>query len=98
MKTLGKRDNRGKKATNTELLDKLDDFYVKEYQPIFNHQKYDLTGLSFTLSYLAITIETCLNNNLKEHFVKRLFKFINIYAGEYYDDKFKETSTLSKRI
>lgn len=87
IKALGKRDNRGKKSTNNELLNELQNFYANEYQPIFNHQKYDLTGLSFTVPYMCMTVETCLTNNLKEHFIKRLLRFINIFADEYYESK-----------
>jgi hypothetical protein len=86
--TLGTRDNRGKKSGNDELIKKLEDFYKLEYQPIFNHTKFDLKGLSFTLPYIAISIETMLSTNLKEHFIKRLYRFINIFSNKYYDEKY----------
>lgn len=60
-------------------------FYVQEYQPIFNHQPYDLPCASQIFKYLQISITTCLNNNLKEHYYTRLQRFINISAGQYYD-------------
>lgn len=82
------RDNRGKKSKNTDLLDKLNEFYNNEFQPIFNHTKYNISGLSFTKSYLVETISTCISTNLKEHFVKRLFRFINIFGGIEYDNLF----------
>jgi hypothetical protein len=90
--TLGTRDTRGKKSTNGDLTKKLDEFYKKEYQPIFNHVKYDLKGLSFTLPYISINIETMLTTNLKEHFIKRLFRFINIFSNKYYDVNYKNTN------
>ena len=86
--TLGTRDKRGKKSANEELTKKLEEFYKKEYQPIYNHTKFDLKGLSFTLPYIAISIETMLTTNLKEHFMKRLYRFINIFSGKYYDEKY----------
>ena len=36
IKTLGTRDNRGKKGKDTDLLEKLDIFYKTEYQPLSN--------------------------------------------------------------
>ena len=86
------RDNKSKKSTNTDLINKLDEFYKNEYQPIFNHTKFDLKGLSFTLPYIAISIETMLTTNLKEHFIKRLYRFINIFSNKYYDEKYKNNN------
>ena len=42
IKTLGSRDNRGKKGKDTELLEVLDLFYQTEYQPLLNHEKTNL--------------------------------------------------------
>jgi hypothetical protein len=36
IKTLGSRDNRGKKGKDTELLETLEAFYKIEYQPLYN--------------------------------------------------------------
>jgi len=47
-----KRDARGKEAKNTNLLEELNNFYTNEFQPIFNHKKHDLKGLTFTLPYI----------------------------------------------
>lgn len=82
---LGTRDNRGKKIKETPLLQEILNFYTDEFKPINNHVKYQLNNLSFTLPYVIISVETCIKNNIKEHFVKRLAKFINIFGGNYYD-------------
>jgi len=84
--TLGEKDKSGKKPSNIDLLDKLNEFYIKEYQPIFNHKKFDLKCLTFTLPYICHTMEICISTNLKEHFIKRLLRFINIFADKYYDN------------
>jgi hypothetical protein len=52
IKVLGKRDNRGKKSNDNDLS-KLRSFYEEEYEPIYNHQKFDLTGLTFTTPYIS---------------------------------------------
>jgi hypothetical protein len=87
IRVLGTRDNRGKRPAKNDIYVKLEDFYEKEYKSIYVHKKHDMSGLSFIIPYLSQTMETCIINNLKEHFVKRLFRFINIVAGKYYDNE-----------
>ena len=83
IKTLGIRDNRGKQSSNVEQLSLLQSFYQKEYQPIFNHQKYSLIGLSYFTPYISTNIFTCLSNNFKEHFFTRLERFFKILFYDY---------------
>ena len=45
IKTLGIRDNRGKKCKDTELLEILEKFYQEEYQPLLNHEKNNLKNI-----------------------------------------------------
>ena len=85
---LGTRDNRGKKNAETPLLTEIQEFYTNEFQPIYKHQKYQLNNLSFTLPYVYISIETSIKNNIKEHFIKRLSKYITIFGGNYYDEHY----------
>ena len=39
IKTLGVRSNQGAKSKDTDLSEKLQEFYDKEYQPLLNHEK-----------------------------------------------------------
>jgi hypothetical protein len=101
--TLGTRDNRGVKSQNTEFVEELNKFYIDEFQPIYNHTKYCLTGLNYVLPYLCISISTCLSTNIKEHFSKRIAKFVSKLGGIYYDTNYngditddKEYNTLKK--
>lgn len=94
---MGTRDARGRSVGNTELLEELNIFYEKEYKPIHNHQKHNLIGLTYTIPYLCQTMETCLSTNLKEHFCKRLMRFINIDGGTYYDSH-SENITEKKQV
>ena len=77
IKTLGTRDNRGKKSTDTILLDTLEIFYNTEYQPLLNHQKTNLKNTTFLLPYLATQIHTSIHNNLQERFIQHFLRFIN---------------------
>ena len=87
IKTLGSRDNRGKKGKDTELLEILETFYKTEYQPLLNHEKTNLKNTSFLLPYLATQIHTSLNNNLQEHFIQHFLRFINKTTNEITEDK-----------
>ena len=87
IKSLGTRDNRGKKCKDTELLEKLDKFYQEEYQPLLNHEKTNLKNTTFLLPYLATQIHTSLHNNFQEHFIQHFLRFINKTTNEITEDK-----------
>jgi len=53
IKTLGVRSNQGAKSKDTDLLETLQEFYNKEYQPLLNHEKTKLKNTTFLLPYLA---------------------------------------------
>jgi hypothetical protein len=87
IKTLGVRDNRGKKGVDTALLDKLEKFYLEEYQPTINHEKTNLKNTSYLLPYLATQIHTSLSNNTQEHFIQHFLRFINKTTSAITEDK-----------
>jgi hypothetical protein len=87
IKTLGSRDNRGKKGKDTELLEVLDAFYKTEYQPLLNHEKTNLKNTTFLLPYLATQIHTSLHNNFQEHFIQHFLRFINKTTNQITEDK-----------
>jgi hypothetical protein len=87
IKTLGIRDNRGKKGKDTELLETLEQFYKTEYQPLLNHEKTNLKNTTFLLPYLATQIHTSLHNNFQEHFIQHFLRFINKTTSVITEDK-----------
>jgi len=87
IKTLGSRDNRGKKCKYTELLETLEEFYKTEYQPLLNHEKSNLKNTTFLLPYLATQIHTSLSNNIQEHFIQHFLRFINKTTNDITEDK-----------
>jgi hypothetical protein len=87
IKTLGTRSNQGVKSKNTELLDKLEKFYVEEYQPTINHEKTNLKNTTFLLPYLATQLHTSLSNNAQEHFIQHFLRFINKTTSQITEDK-----------
>jgi len=87
IKTLGIRDNRGKKCKDIELLETLEEFYKTEYQPLLNHEKTNLKNTTFLLPYLATQIYTSLHNNIQEHFIQHFLRFINKTTDDITEDK-----------
>jgi hypothetical protein len=83
----GIRDKRGKTATNKVFEKELNDFYDKEYQPCINKQKFNLKNKSYITPYLAQQIQTSFNNNLKEHFITRMRRFMNVMKPDDDMDK-----------
>jgi hypothetical protein len=99
IKATGTRDNRGKKAENVHLQKELDDFYSKEFQSLLVHtEKHDLKNFTFLLPYLATQMHTAINNNLKEHFITRLLRFINKTTSKYEDKLTKEEIKKERRL
>ena len=96
MKAMGVRDNRGKKAENSGLQEELSSFYESEFKTLITHDKFDLKNMSFLLPYLATQIHTAIHNNLKEHFVTRLYRFINKTATSYEQDLNKEQAKVER--
>jgi len=87
IKTLGSRDNRGKKCKDTELLETLEEFYKTEYEPLLNHEKTNLKNTTFLLPYLSTQIHTSLSNNIQEHFIQHFLRFINKTTDDITKDK-----------
>ena len=62
-----------------EQLRMLTDFYNNVYsKTIFNNEIIYYDKLSYILAYEAIDMITNINNNIQEHFIKHLYKYVNI--------------------
>lgn len=92
--------NKGPKPKNQDFLKELQEFYNNEYQPLTNQDKYNLKDYSIILEYLSINIETGLYNNIKEHFITRFRRFINIICPyeELKNIKDKENKSIFNKI
>jgi hypothetical protein len=87
IKTLGVRSNQGAKSKDIELLEILQSFYDKEYQPLLNHEKTQLKNTTFLLPYLATQLHTSLSNNTQERFIQHFLRFINKTTANITEDK-----------
>ena len=55
-----------------------DEFYQNTFKLLINKPKFNLKGKTQILLYLAKKMETCYNNNIAVHFIKRIRKFMYI--------------------
>ena len=78
IRTCGTRNKCGKKAINKEFEKELDTFYKQEFEQCINKDKFSLKNKSYVTPYLAQQIQTGFNNNLKEHFITRIRRFMNV--------------------
>ena len=87
IKTLGIRDKRGIQSKDTDLLETLQEFYDKEYQPLLKHEKTSLRNKPHLLPYLATQLHTSLSNNTQEHFIQHFLRFINKTTKDITENK-----------
>lgn len=74
------------KKENRELKDKLQKFYQEYYQPLIpENLKLDYSYLNNTIEYLATSILTIYENNIKLHFIK----YLDCFLDSYFDKKSK---------
>ena len=99
IRSLGTRDNRGVKSQNIDLQNELALFYELEFKHLLTHtNKHDLRLLTQVMSYLATQIHTGIMNNLKEHFVTRLLRFINQTTPDYEIGLDKKQAETERRL
>jgi hypothetical protein len=87
IKTLGTKSNSGRKSKDTQLLNALQEFYKKEYQPLLNHNKTSLLNKSHLINIVAEQIQVCITNNIQEHFIQHFLRFINKTTNGITNDK-----------
>ena len=87
IKVLGEKTNTGRPEKETSMLETLQEFYDKEYQPLLNHEKTSLKHKSNMLPYLATQLHTSLSNNTQERFIQHFLRFINKTTTKITEDK-----------
>jgi hypothetical protein len=61
-------------------------------------EKHDLRNFTYLLPYLATQMHTGLYNNLKEHFLTRLLRFINKTVSEYEEGLTKDEVKKERKL
>jgi hypothetical protein len=71
----------------------MEEFYEDEFKGLLsNPTGYCRSGLGHVLPYLATQMVTAYHNNVKEHFMTRILRFINKMTGDYEEGIIKENS------
>ncbi len=85
LKTVGRTTrDRSSKLKHPDLSIDMMRFYLSDFGNLLSRpDRFCLDGLSHVLPYLATQMLTAYHNNIKEHFVKRLFGFVNKTVSEY---------------
>jgi hypothetical protein len=85
-----KSSGRPPKKQIKELKDKLSLFFNKYYKPTMQNEELDYTHMNTILDYLTIDILTMYENNIKEHFVEYLERYVNvIWKKKYLSNKIR---------
>lgn len=86
VRILCKKDNRGKKPgpAAVDLQKELGDFYNEHYKPLIPQSEGDLcsTHLNTSIDYMIKDIVTMYENNIKQHFVQYVERFVNVICDK----------------
>ena len=73
-----KTTGRPPKKDIKELKDKLSKFYKKNYKPLCQKEQLDYTYMNTILDYLTIDILTMYENNIKQHYIEYVERYVNV--------------------
>jgi len=74
----------------SDFQEELDELYLTEFQPCLNKPKLDLINKKYTYQYLITQIHTSYYNNIKEHFITRFRRFVNLTSPIPLKDPYKD--------
>jgi hypothetical protein len=77
MRTLVLKGSGGREGKDLNLMETLDEFYINEYRPTTNHIKTSAIGMDQVFKYMATQIHTAYANNIQQHFIQHIRRFIN---------------------
>ena len=70
---------------NPEFAQQLEEFYLREYQPFLEKEKYDLINRHNLIEFLAQQMQTGFNNSVSVHFLTRIRRLMNLLKPELID-------------
>ena len=79
MKTLSIKDERGKppKKDTIILREKLQRFYEEHYKPLMLDNNQRSTNMNTIFEYTTVSILTMIENNIKQHYVEYVERYVN---------------------
>ena len=99
MKTMCKESSTGRPPSKKtkELKDKLKTFYDDHFKELMTDNDLDYLHMNTILDYLATDILTMYENNIKQHYIEYLERFVNVnWNKKETIDKINEEKDLSK--
>ena len=80
MKIICKEKSSGRppKKEIKELKEKLTTFYDTHYKPLCQNEELDYTHMNTILDYLTIDILTMYENNIKQHYIEYIERYVNV--------------------
>jgi hypothetical protein len=79
LKTVSERSSQGRQpTTNSGLMEILKSFYDDHYSKLVYGEKISYTHMKTVLEYLSVSIVTSYENNIKQHFVNCVERYLNI--------------------
>jgi hypothetical protein len=78
-----------------ELRDKLDTFYENHYKDLMTDEKQSSLHLNNILEYTTVSIITMIENNIKQHYIEYIERYINTSFNK--DDFMKENNTKEEK-
>ena len=79
-----KTTGRPPKKEIKELKDTLKSFYNEHYKPLCQNEELDYTHMNTILDYLTIDILTMYENNIKQHYIDYVERYVNVVWEQKY--------------
>ena len=91
--TIKKEEKSRRKLNKLGMKQDMEESYEYEFKGLLsNPTGYCRSGLGHALPYLATQMVTAYHNNINEHFMTKLLRFINKTGGDYEEGIDKENS------
>jgi hypothetical protein len=91
-------DIKSLKESNKVIYRPMNEFYNNHFSTILCESPVPSTHINQVLNYAKISIMTAIRNNIKVHFVKRLFGYINAVWDHANADKYEQRKTRKEKL
>ena len=80
-----------------DIKDNLTKFYKSDYKPLIQKDDLDYTHLNTVLDYLTIDILTMYENNIKQHYIEYIERYVNVaWKKKFIIDKIRKLNIIRK--
>lgn len=91
-------DIKSLKESNKLIYTPMVEFYNTEFSKVLCEPPVPSTHINQVLNYAKIAVMTAIRNNIKVHFVKRLFGYINSMGDHVNADKYEKLKTQKEKL